>query len=90
MHKAFEKLWNEYFAEKCAAIHTNEERTLIKKAAEMQKAANKLLTKEQSEVAQKYIEALHELHGLFVKKAFFEGCEFAMSFFFEVWNGWKT
>lgn len=83
MKTLLEKLWNEYFAEECAAINTKEEKALVKKAVEMHKTANESLTKEQSEAFEKYIEALYEIQGFFVKKAFFNGCEFATSFLFE-------
>ena len=83
MCKTLEKLWNEYFFEECAVVDTEEERELIKKADEIRKSTNKLLTAEQTEVVESYIEALYEMQGFFAKKAFFRGCEFAASFFFE-------
>ncbi len=86
MRKTLEKLWNEYFAEECAVIDTEEERVLLKKAVELQKTVNELLTKEQREAVQKCMEALYEMEGVFIKKAFFNGCEFAASFFFEAGN----
>ena len=86
MKKTLEKLWNEFFAEECAVIDTKEERALIKKAAEIHKAANELLTKEQSDTIEKYIEVIYEIQGFFIKKAFFSGCEFATSFFLESGN----
>ena len=87
MKKLLEKLWVEYFAEECACIDTEEERRLIKKVAEMQNTINELLTKEQNEHIQNHTEALYEMQGLFVKKAFFKGCEFALSFFLEIGKG---
>ena len=84
MRETLEKLWDEYFAEECAVLRTEEERALVKKAAELQKTADASLTKEQSEVVQKHMEALYEMQGFFVKKAFFKGCEFATSFLLEV------
>lgn len=83
MRETLEKLWNEYFAEKCALINTEEERALIKKAVDMQKSANETLTKDQRKAIQEYIEAIYEFQSFSVKKAFFYGCEFATSFFFE-------
>ena len=83
MKETLEKLWNEYFAEKCSAIDTEEERELIKKSAEMHKTLDELLTKEQSDAIEKYVEILYEIQGFFIKKAFFKGCEFATSFIFE-------
>jgi hypothetical protein len=76
-------LWNEYFAEGCAAIDTEEERELVKKASKMHEAANELLTEEQRRAVEKYIDALFEIQNSFVKKAFFRGCRFAMSFLIE-------
>ncbi len=87
MQEILEKLWNEYFAEECAVMDTEEERVLIRRATEKQKTANELLTKEQSDVFEKYIEAVYEMQGFYSKKAFFKGCEFAISFFFEAVNG---
>ena len=83
MKETLEKLWNEYFADECAVMNTEQERSLIKKAVQAQKTAYELLTKEQSEATQKYIEILYEMQGFFGKKAFFLGCEFATSFFLE-------
>ena len=83
MKKSLEKLWNEYFAEECATIKTKEERSLTKKAIEMYDAVNKLLQNEQIEVVYKYIDALCEVQGLYAKRAFFTGCEFAISFITE-------
>lgn len=75
------KLWEEYFAEECARIDTKEEKALMRTVTETQNAANELLTKEGKDAVQAHIEALYELHSRFVKKAFFKGCEFAVSFF---------
>lgn len=89
MKETLEKLWKEYFAEECATTDTEEERTLAKKALEMHKTVNELLTKEQIVATEKYIDALFEMQDSFVKKAFFKGCEFAISFLFEA-NFFKT
>ena len=83
MNTTFEKLWNEYFAEECAKINTEEEKVLLKKTAELHEKANELLTKEQIPMIEKYIETLYELQSFFGKKAFFKGCEFTISFFLE-------
>ena len=83
MKETLEKLWNECFAEECAVIGTEEERTLLKKAITLRNAVNEALTKEQSESVEKYVEAFYELQGFLLKKAFFKGCEFAVSFLFE-------
>ena len=51
MKEIIEKLWNEHFADECAQIHMKEERDLLKKAIEMQEAANELMSKEQSDAS---------------------------------------
>ena len=84
MKKTLEKLWNEYLLDECAAINTNEERTLMKKTVELHEKVNALLNKEQEEAVEKYVDALCDMEALFVKKAFFKGCEFAVSFLLEV------
>lgn len=86
MKKTLEKLWREHFAEECATIDSEEERRLLKRAAETQKKASELLTKEQSDMIEKYIEILYEIQSSFGKKAFFKGCEFTTSFLFEARN----
>ena len=86
MRKTVEKLWDEYFYEECSKINTKEEKALIKKAAEMHEAVNELLTKEQREAMESYIDSLCEIQNSFVKSAFFKGCEFAASFLIEVEN----
>ena len=86
MNKIVEKLWNEYFSEECSVIDTEEERVLIKKAADMYEAANELLTTEQLSAIENYVDKLCEINDSFAKKAFLKGCEFAASFFLEVGN----
>ena len=83
MKKTLEKLWNECFAEECAVIDTEEEKELTKEAAQFHKAVDALLTKEQRDANEKYIEMLYQMQGCFSKKAFLKGCEFASSFIFE-------
>lgn len=83
MRATLEKLWSEYFAEECAAIDTEEERALAKKAIDLGRAVNESLTKEQLDAVEKHIEALCELQEVFVRKAFYKGCRFASSFLFE-------
>ena len=84
MNPTLEILWNEYFAEKCAELDTNEERALVKEVAEMHKSIDNLLTKEQSNILEKYIETLHQFHACECKKAFFKGCGITAGFLFEV------
>ena len=54
MKHTLEKLWDEYFAEECAVIDTEEERMFLRKAAEVHKKASELLTKEQNNAIEKY------------------------------------
>lgn len=84
MKTTLENLWNAHFAEECAEINTDEEKSLLKRAGEMHKKVNELLTKEQICLVEKYIETLYEIQTVFGKKSFFKGCEFAISFLFEL------
>lgn len=83
MKEILEKLWNEYFLDECAAIDSDEERNLTKKAAELHEEANTLLNKDQRAAVEKYVDSLCNIETLFVKKAFLKGCEFAVSFLLE-------
>ncbi len=80
MKETLEKLWNEYLWEKCSEIDTDEERRLTKYAAELHEKASASLSKDQEAAVEKYVDALCDIQELFVKKAFFKGCEFAVSF----------
>jgi len=86
MKEAIEKLWDEYFSEKCAAMDTDEERRLAKKTVEFHEAASSLLNKEQEAAVEKYVDALCDMEAIFVKKAFFKGCEFSFSFLLQMGN----
>lgn len=86
MKQTLEKLWNEYLLDECAVIDTEEERKLTKKTAELHEKANVLLNKDQRDAVEKYIDSLYDMEALFVKKAFFKGCEFAVSFLLESRN----
>ena len=86
MKEILEKLWSEYLWEKCAAIDTDEERSLAKSAIKLHEKANALLNKEQREAVEKYVAELCDIDTLFAKKAFFKGCEFAISFLLEAGN----
>ena len=90
MNEKLEKLWNEYLAEKCAEIDTEEERLLAKKAAKAHQIANDLLTDSQIDALEKYVDTLCDIQDAFVKKAFFKGCEFAITFLFELRNIGKS
>lgn len=76
-----EQLWDEYFAEKCAAIETEEEKALIKRTIEKHNDVNAILTDAQKKAVEQYAETVYEMQGLLAKKAFFMGFEFARSFF---------
>ena len=84
MRKMLDELWNNYFAEECAVITTDEERALLKRTGTLREALNKLITTEQRELLDRYVEALYEIEGIFNKKIFFSGCKFAATFFFEL------
>jgi hypothetical protein len=84
MKETLEGLWKEYLLEECAVIETDEERRLTKKTGELHEKANSLLNKEQEEAVDGYVDALCDANALFVKKAFFKGCEFVLSFLLEV------
>ncbi|MBQ9802272.1 MAG: hypothetical protein IJW51_04300 [Clostridia bacterium] len=86
MKETLAKLWNDYLSGECAAIDTDEERKLTKKAAELHEKASALLNKEQEQAVEKYVEALYDMEALFVKKAFFTGCEFGVSFLLDAGN----
>ena len=86
MKKTLEMLWKEYFAEKCATIDTEEEKSISRNTIEMRKKAAELLTKEQNDAIEKYVDALCQMQSAFVKKAFFLGCEFTASFLLEAGN----
>ena len=76
----------EYLSDECAAIDTDEERRLTEKTVELHEKINALLNKEQEEAVGKYIDAVCDIEAVFTKKAFFKGCEFAVSFLLEAGN----
>ena len=86
MKKALEKLWNDYLIEECAKIDTNEERELTKRVVLLHENANALMNKEQVAAVEEYVDGLCELDVFFIKKAFFKGCEFSVSFLLEAGN----
>ena len=86
MKETLETLWNELLLEKCASIDTEEEKRLAKKAVELHEKANALLNKEQAALVEQYVETLYDIEAVFMKKAFFKGCEFAVSFLLEAGN----
>ena len=86
MKETLERLWNEYLSEECALITTDEERRHAKKAIELYEKVRVMLNEKQVNAIEKYIDALLNSQSLFVKKAFFKGCEFTASFLIEVGN----
>ena len=84
MNDKLEKMWDEYFYEKCAVIETKEERDLLIKASEVRDALNTLLTNNQTEILEKFIRFTYEIQSLQAKKAFFLGCNFTSAFFTEL------
>ena len=90
MKKTIEKLWNEYFLDECFAMNTDEERNLMKKTAEFHEKVSALLNKEQESAVEQYVESIYDTESLLVKKAFFKGCEFAVSFLLKIENAEKT
>ena len=83
MKQTLERLWNDYLLEECALIETEEELTLTREVAELHEKANAQLNKEQKLAVEKYVDTLCDIDALFAKKAFFKGCEFAVSFLLE-------
>ena len=83
MKETLEKLWRDYLADECAAIDTKEERELSKKAIVLQEKANALMSEEGKDTLQSYVDALCDINAIFAEKAFFKGCEFALSFLLE-------
>lgn len=84
MKNTLKKLWNDYLLDGCAAFSCEEERELSKIAAEKHEIVNQLLSVEQRLSVEAYIDALCDIHSCFAEKAFSKGCEFAMSFFAEI------
>lgn len=86
MKKTIERLWNEYLADDCAEMKSEEEREATKTALELHDTVNRLLNDEQREWVKKYVDAIYELNTHFTRKAFEKGCKFTASFLFEATN----
>ena len=86
MKETLERLWNEYLIDESSMIHTDEERRLTKTAIELHEKATALLSKEQEEAMEKYVDALGDITAVFARRAFCKGCEFTASFLSEVRN----
>ena len=82
MQKTLEKLWNEYLADECSVM-TTEEKILAKEAVLLHEKAKLLLSKEAETAVEKYVDALCDLEALLAKKAFCKGCEFATLYLIE-------
>jgi hypothetical protein len=78
-----EKIWDEYLFEEYAFVDSMEEKELSKKASEMHNILNALLTEEQNNAMENYIEALYIIQDYRVRKAFIKGCKFTASFLLE-------
>ena len=83
----FEKLWDEYFYEKCLTVVTDEEREILKKTADLRKTVDGVLTSEQIAALDKYIEALSQMQSIGCKKALLNGCRFTVAFLNETKGG---
>lgn len=86
MKKLLDDLWDGYFSEECSVIDDEKERELIRRLDDLHKKMNDLMTNEQTDAVEKYIEALYDVQNTFIKKAFFKGCKFTLSFMFETTN----
>ena len=84
MKATLERLWNEYFAQECAMIDTDEGQAAVASIAELHEKLTDLLNKEQMVALERFTKALYQSEDIFMKKAFFSGCEFAVSFFIEL------
>ena len=83
MKETLEKLWQEYISDECDSIKTLEERKMIKNVAELHEKVIAILSEEQKNAVEKYIDTICEMDSIFAKKAFFNGCKFAVSFLLE-------
>ena len=84
MSITFDRLWQEYLSECCSKITTEEQRKLAKKAVELHETAAAMLNSAQEEAVEKYVDALCDIDAQFMKSAFFQGCEFALSLLLEL------
>lgn len=83
MKETLEKLWYEYLSDKCSSQDTDEERELAQKVISLHKDIKAMLPEEQKEAVERYADAICHMESAFTKKAFFKGCEFAVSFLWE-------
>ena len=78
------RLWDEYFADEDAVIKSDEEKEILGRILEMQDALIKIITNEQNEAVERYVDALLELQCVALRKAFIKGCRFSVSFLMDV------
>jgi len=83
MKETLEKLWKKYLFEECSTITTDEEQKLVEQAAQLHQQANARLNPEQQAALEDYVDILCDIDSRLAKKAFFKGCEFAVSFLLE-------
>lgn len=86
MKETLEKIWNDYFADECARMESKQEKALAKQAINLHNVANDLLSKEQRDAIEKYVDILCDINTSYARKAFVTGCKFATSFLFEARN----
>lgn len=72
MKQTLEKLWNDYLADECATINSDEERKLAKITVELHEKVNSTLNEAQKNAVEEYIDALFDVEAIFLRKAFFE------------------
>ena len=84
MKETLNNLWDKYFLEECSVINTKEEKELMKKLGDLREQAYAQLNDEQKEMIEKCFDIMHDLETVYAKKSFFKGCEFAVSFLFEL------
>ena len=84
MKKITESLWNDYLADECAMLDTEEEKDLSKRISETHEELAKTFTKEQNKAIDALIDLLCELDGILAKKAFTKGCELTANFLLEL------
>ena len=86
MKETLKKIWDEYLFDECCLFSTDEERSIMKKTAELHEKTSASLTREQDTAVCEYIDSLLELESAFARKAFCKGCKFGASFIMEVFD----
>ena len=84
MKEIIEKLWNEYLMEECAESISSEENELWEQNGKFRETLYTMLPDEQKVNIDNYIEAFCNIQEKCIKKAFFMGCKFTLSFVSEV------